>query len=350
MNDLTTRLDTILHDPMAPARAHGAGVGYVGFDFPQDLAFALDAPCLHLPWQADRATPFADQWLESGFPGWARSIVEDWGAGRFDCLRTVVFSRGDDASHRLYYYLRELQRRGRLAGPEPQVLDVARIPRDSSRRHTRDALATTAAALGVDATAWQSGIRRANALRDGFAALAASGLQGEQVNRLARASLFADVTSLLGDAAALAVATPRLRVLLAGSAPPDERLHDAVARAGGEVVAQLHGYAPARIGERIDPASADVIGAVADAVRASSGPRSFVDPARSLTRALDASRADAIVLWLTREDEALAWHVPALRSASAASGKPSLQLTARRWDGSDGALAEIESFVEKQLR
>ncbi|RYG86143.1 2-hydroxyacyl-CoA dehydratase, partial [bacterium] len=173
MSPLTTRLDAILADPLAEARARG-GIGFVGLDVPQDLAFALPTACVHLPWHADRPTPFADAWLESGFPGWARSILETWSTGAFDALRTVIFSRGDDASQRLYYYVRELQRRGRLAGPEARVLDVARIPRASSLRHTRDALVELAASLEVDEPALRVGIERANRLRDGFASLAAA--------------------------------------------------------------------------------------------------------------------------------------------------------------------------------
>ncbi len=162
-------------DPRRSARAGACadgGIGFVGLDFPQDVTFALPMPCLHLPWRAGHATPFADQWLESSFPGWARSIVESWSSGAFDVLAAVVFSRGDDASQRLYYYVRELQRRGRLSGPEPLILDVARIPRETSRRHTRAALATVTRALGLDDDALRRGIARANALRARFESVA----------------------------------------------------------------------------------------------------------------------------------------------------------------------------------
>ena len=69
MKALEATLDAILADPLREARAHGAGVGYVGPDIPLDVLLAAERPVAHLPWHADRATPFADRWLESSFPG-----------------------------------------------------------------------------------------------------------------------------------------------------------------------------------------------------------------------------------------------------------------------------------------
>lgn len=341
-------VETLLRDPMASARERSDGIGYVGLDVPQELAFALDVPCLHLPWRADRITAFADSWLESSFPGWARSILEDWASGLFDALRAVVFSRGDDASQRLYYYVCELQRRGQLGGPEPIVLDVARIPRESSARHTRTALAELATRLDMDDGAWRRGIQRTNALREAFARIAAarSG-DGAAWHRVARASLHADVAPWLRPMQD--GVPPRLRVLLAGSAPPDERLHDAVARAGGDVVSETHGYGYARLGPRLDADADDPLAEVARNFHQAAGPRSFADPAQRMDAALSAARADAVVLWLTREDEALAWHVPGLRRVAAERGVPLLALTARTWNADDGALTEIERFVTGSL-
>ena len=57
--------------------------------------------------------------------------------------------------------------------------------------------------------------------------------------------------------------------------------------------------------------------------------------------------ADAVVLWLTQDDEARAWHVPAQRAALAAARLPALWLTARRWTADDGALDDIAAFTRK---
>jgi len=347
MSTAARAIDAILADPLARSRDCGAGVGFVGLDYPQDVAFALPAPALHLPWRADRPVPFADRWLESSFPGWARSIVEDWSTGAFDALTTVVFSRGDDASQRLYYYVRELQRRGHLGGPAVAILDVARIPRETSRRHTRTALAAVVERLGLDDAALREGIRRTNVLRAAFAAVStARAGNGVGAHRLARASLFADVSPWAAEVMQ-PQATPRLRVLLTGSAPPDERLHDAVSLAGGDVVGETHGYGLHRLGAPIDAAIDDPLAAIASRLHEGGGPRSFADPAVALSSALESARPDVVVLWLTREDEAIAWQVPALRRVLAERGMPMLELTTRSWAADDGALAEIETFVAR---
>src|SRR5690606_35990857 len=99
------------------------------------------------------ATPWADRWLESSFPYWSRAILEQWHDGAFDQLETVVFSRADDASQRLYYYVAELQRSGKLRGPAPRMFDIALIPRESSLAHTEGALLELMGALDVEADA-----------------------------------------------------------------------------------------------------------------------------------------------------------------------------------------------------
>src|SRR5690606_38530408 len=115
-----------------PLAASRGGIGFVGPDVPVDVLLASGRPFGHLPWRATGAigaigatgatgaagaTPWADRWLESSFPFWARSILEQWHDGAFDALDTVIFSRADDASQRLYYYVAELKRRGKRGGP-----------------------------------------------------------------------------------------------------------------------------------------------------------------------------------------------------------------------------------------
>lgn len=347
-------VDRVLADPLAVALAHGARIGAVGFDVPPDLLAAVDGGAFLLPWRTGRPTPFADAWLENSFPGVARSILEDWAAGAFDALDAVVFSRGDDASQRLFYYVRELQRRGKLRGPEPLVFDVARIPRDSSRRHTEGSLRLLAARLGVGDAALAAGIRATDRLRDGLVAMAAEDrLDGVARHRLARASLFVDVAPMLAQAAATARsggasvdAGTRPRVVLAGSAPPDERLHEAVAAAAADIVAERHAYSFARFGAPVRAEQGDPFAALAAQVHASgSGPRGFGAPARRLVATCEAARADAVILWLTREDEALAWHLPEQQQALRNAAIPHLALPARRWDAADDAIASINAFI-----
>lgn len=321
------------------------GTGFVGSDVPLEILLATGRPFGHLPWH-DGATPRADKWLEPAFPFWTRAILEEWHAGRYDGLSHVVFSRSDDASQRLYYYVRELRRRGLLGGPEPVVFDCALIPRESSIAHTAAAMRELAGVLGVSADALPEGVRRANQLRARLAALqAARRNAGPFHERLTRAVLFSDASAWL-DGLSTPTGPDRPRVLLAGSVPPDDRLHQVVEDAGASIVAEQHAHALPLDAAPVDAGSADLPRALAQRVLATSvSPRSFSDRARALVAVANATGVQAVILWLTREDEGLAWHVPAQRRALAEAGLPALVLANRDWRAADGAREEITKFI-----
>lgn len=351
-DDITTVVEEILRAPLAVAKG---GIGFVGADLPVDLFVASGRSFGHLPWRAEGTTAWADRWLESGFPGWTRSILEDWHGGRFDGLSQVVFSRSDDASQRLYYYVRELQQRGQLAGPAPLVFDIALLPRESSLEHTAQSLRSLGEVLGVDETALRGAVPRVNALRRQLA-LWQSGRTGDGATheRLSRATLFSDATTWAGREATRAGtgdgAANRPRVLLAGSVPPDQRLHEAIESTGASVVGEAHAHGLLRLGAPLEPAGESPFLALARHLRATSAaPRSVFDRAQWIVAQARQARAAAVVLWLTREEESLAWHVPAQRAALQSAGIPCLALTARRWNADDGAAGEIATFCREML-
>jgi len=346
MSSLEKALDTILSDPLAQVGANDRAIGYVGGDVPLDLLLAAARPAMHLPWNVDRATHRADKWLEGRFPLWARSMLEDWFDGRFDALAQVVFTRGNDSAHRLYYYVCELQRRGELAGPEALVFDVAKVPRAASLRHTEAAIRSLALQLGIDIARFGAGIRRANEVRAVFGRLASTrGSDGPLHEKLARASLFADVQPLLAEHAIPAGRAPSARILLAGSPPPDDRLHRMVEETGASIVAELHERCALRLGPAVAE-EGDPVETVARQVCAGTlGPRAFGDAGARLVAAARQVRADAVVQWLSDDDEGLAWLVPGQRRALEAANLPALALTSRRGDCDDGAGPEIARFA-----
>jgi len=354
MNTLEATLDAILGDPLRDARAHGAALGYLGPDIPLDVLLAAGRPVVHLPWHADRVTPFADRWLESGFPGWAHSILEDWHDRRFTCLSQVVFSRACDASQRLYYYVCELQRRGDLAGPEALIFDMALVPRETSLAHAAAGVSKLCGQLGIESAALGEAIARTNRQRRQFDELQSTRGEGVVHEKIARASLYADLAQVLegqvlqqvSTAATGPARTRRRRLVLAGSAPPDGRLHRAAASAGADFVAEAHVHGLTRLGLPVQEGTPDHARAIAQQLRSSSiGPRSFLDRATWLLDQARRAHADAVVLWLTREDEALGWHVPAQRKALEEAGLPVLLLTGRHWSVDDGAGETIAAFA-----
>ncbi len=355
MNDMVSvaEIDFRLREPLAAYRDGSGGVGFVGPDIPIEVLIASDRPFGHLPWRTDRATPWADRWLESSFPYWSRSILEQWREGVFDALETVVFSRSDDASHRLYYYVRELQQRGKLRGPKPLIFDIALIPRESSLAHTETALIQLMRVLDVNVGMLPDAIERANALRRGFTRLERSRVaNGPLYERLGRAALWSNPCGWIESLRLPESPPSATRLLLAGTTPPDERLHEAAEASGASIVAEAHALALDRLGPELDGASVDEregpTRMLAKHLRAVSiAPRAFFDRGTWIVARARAARAAGVVVWLAREDEALAWTAPSFERALAAAGLPVLMLTARRWQADDDTPERIAEFIRR---
>lgn len=346
MTAIDLLLDSVLADELAGARASSGAIGYVGCDVPLDLLLASERFACHLPWSTGRSTPFADQWLESSFAPWARSMLEDWSAGRFDFFDCVVFSRGDDNSQRLYYYICELQRRGLIGGPSALVFDIAKIRRESSIDRSISAVRHLALQLEIDPDRLHAGIERANRRRVLFEKLdAGRGRPGARYERIARASLFADLDEIL-DETTVSGDTAEKRVLLAGSAPPDERLHVAIEESDWVVTGELHERPLTRFGPEIDASFDDAARAIGrHAHDLTLGARSFADRGALLVDAARRTEAGAVLLWLIEEDEALTWTVPRQRAALRAAGIPVYVATRRKWEANDGITEELAGFL-----
>lgn len=278
------------HEVLAAAGLHGG-----------PIALDLAAP-----------TPRAQQWLESKFAPHAFALVEAWANGAYDHLDGVLFSRADDNSQRLYYYLCELQRRGLVTGPRPLIFDIGKIPRATSRDLTVAAVRKLAADLGVSDAALEQAIVAGNRSR-----------------------------------AAQSPARPSAPVcLLHGTPPPDRRLHNAIEAAGFAA----SGLTMVEVWLSPGPAVAEGTGDPAAALGAQlharhQGARSFVDPSAHMHDLVVASGARAVVLWRIEEDEAQTWQFPAERRTLASLAIPALVLTRTDWLARDGAPEAINEFL-----
>ena len=343
---MTAMIDAILADPLGPARAAPRSIGYVGFDVPIDLLLAPPIYSAHLPWRTGTAFPVADRWLESGFPQWSRAIMEDWAAGHFDFMEAVIFTRGDDAAQRLYYYISELQRRGDIGGPKPLIFDVARINRPTSVARTSYSVRHLAGLLGLTDADLAEGIARANARREAFEAWeAVRGADGAGHARRARASLYAPINELLESGPTPSL-QPERRILLAGSVPPDERIHRTVEASGFSITGEAHDLSLLRHGPVVS-ASGDPAEAIGGQIQALPiGARSFANRGPIVVEAAARARAQAVILWYVEEDEAQVWQIPSQTQALAREGIPALVLTRRAWSGEDDTAEQIQAFLK----
>ncbi|WP_417318700.1 2-hydroxyacyl-CoA dehydratase [Emcibacter sp.] len=337
----------ILSDPLEAVRRTRHPIGYLGLDIPLDILLAYQGGVVHLPWTPDMVTPFADNWLESGFAPWTRSILEAWHRGEFDFLERVIFSRGSDNIQRLYYYICELQSRGVLAGPTAEIFDVAKIQRPTSLARNAEAVEKLCAVLKIDREALAGGIKKANVIRrklaDKLEHRSGAGASWEQ---LSRALLFADPQDVLEHFEVDEKIGGR-RLILAGSVPPDDRIHQIIDRSGWTVIDEFHDGSLHHYGPAVTVAEEGEITALAKHIHQSShGPRSFSNLSDRLLRRVDEQKPEAVILWMIEEDETLVWELPKQVAALEKAGIPYLALTRRNWLFNDSAGDEIRRFLE----
>lgn len=287
-------------------------IAIAGPNLPLELLEATGRFAGAVPFDPERETPVASQWVENKFLPWAHPVIEAWAAGEYDHLDQVLFSRADDTSQRLYYYACELQRRGLIAGPEPMILDIAKIPRDLSRDRTIMKLRELGEKLGVSEDALEAEIVKTNAAR-----------------------------------AEPAEADDRPVCVLSGTAAPDHRLRDAIAGAGFATVGQTVIEEWLSLGEAIEEGTGDPYAALGRKLHRAPSSRSMADRGELLTKAIADTGASAVILWRVEEDEDQGWHLPVERAAIDAAGIPGLVLTRRDWLARDGAIDEITAFLKE---
>jgi benzoyl-CoA reductase/2-hydroxyglutaryl-CoA dehydratase subunit BcrC/BadD/HgdB len=360
MNSFESLLHSLLLDPMSAPRElkarGGRAIGYFGRDVPVELILAANALPLRLYGRADAPTPHADRFLEPAFSAQIRSIAEQWFSGEFDCLEAVIFPRSSDNAQRLYYYLCELQRRGKCGGPRPLIYDIASIRRDSSRAHTAAATQILASQIGVDPGKLVESVQaveRRVALRAQLNSLRlqARAPAGSFAWRALRASDAAwgnaEFETQLGDWVRAPVTHgPTRRILLAGNAPPDARIHLAVEAAGGNVVREVDEEGTHLLQSREPGSEHSLQSIAARCYEAASLPQQFMLSADVLTAHARAVKADGVVTWMVQEEEALVWELPGQLRALADARIPVLVLTHQKWAAGADTCAEIARFLQ----
>jgi hypothetical protein len=355
MSMLPHKVDALLADPYSDARAAArAGqrvIGYVGPDAPVELILSSGALPLRLSGALDVHASHADRFIERAFMPEIRSIAGQWLAGALDFLSAVVLPRSDDSAQRLYYYICELQRTAKCAGPVPLIHDVASIGRQVSFEHTIAATTRLAVSIGMRANALPEAADRTSARATLLRRLMSASIAGSTVNRVARAlqyswqpSLEREIQSWLDDGPTPSPA--ECRVMLVGNSPPDDRLHVALESANATVVRELTDakWFPLP-GETAAP-RADYIEAIGARYHSRlTLAQSLAQLPEILSSEARAVQADGVVIWAIEEDETLPWVLPAQLRALQGAGVPTLALTRQQWKPAPETLRAVSEFA-----
>ena len=352
--EFSTLLRRLRLDPQEMAReAARAGqrvVGYVGNDVPVALILAAGALPVRVRVAAGSDDRAVDEFVEASFTPELRAIAAQWMGGALDHLDAVVFSRADDSGQRLYYYLCELQRRGLCRGPRPLLYDVASLGRASSAEYSLESTRSLATQLGTVVARLEPALQRVREREGLLAAVKArrqlpAPLPGSAAWLFDHAAAcdwrdaFDEPARRWLDAAAL-LPIPR-RVMLAGDPLPDEQIHTAIEACGASVVLELTETSAARTGNGRDPLAA----IAAEFQRRESPAIAMRSNARWLADCALEQRADAVVVWLSEQDEALPWEIARQSGSLRDAGLPVLLLARQPWRVSAAVITQVMHFV-----
>jgi hypothetical protein len=134
--------------------------------------------------------------------------------------------------------------------------------------------------------------------------------------------------------------------LIAGTPPPDRRLHAMVEAAGWHAVGPTLRESWDALGPPVEEGGDPFASVTAQLHALAHGGRAFFDRAAALLEDVRRSGAQAVMLWFAEEDEARIWDLPAQRAVLADAGVPALVLTRRDWRANAGEAEEIGPFLQ----
>jgi len=251
----------------------------------------------------------------------------------------------------LYYYLCELQRMGECKGPTPLLFDLARIQRKTSLAHTIESTRALAVAIGSDESRLPVAIERVAARERLLAELATLrmaddvplGSAAYRMVRGARTDWSQEFDRSFRDwLSNRATVTPRKRVLLVGSVPPDDPLHAAIEVDGTVVVGEIN--EASTVAQRATNAAGAVEAIAHRCYEQTNAVGALLQSPADIVGAAKALRADGVIVWMVATDTGLAWQAPRIENALRIAGLPTLMLTSQPSPLSADALTQIAQF------
>ena len=331
-------------------------VGVVGRDVPLELIEAFGASPHRLAGDPHADRTEADRWLGRGIDPAANARLAGVLADGFAAVDAIAVANDSEASLRLYYALRELARTDPDAGVPPlHLLEVPHIPRPTSRDYARAEFArfgevlTTWTGTPLDATELARAIESREAARAALAGRRAE-LPGSRFLELRLRLDRGPVDAVQRELDAVPAVTPsgRPRLVLSGSGHDHPGVTQAIESAGFDVVGDDHPDGELGLGAR---SSAPTLDALADRYCADgptphrSSPR---ERAEHLARLVDERRADGVLVYVRRFDDAPLWDVAAQRRGVAV---PLVLLSGQEYGEIDAAdLARAHADIQGAAR
>ncbi|MDY7104491.1 MAG: 2-hydroxyacyl-CoA dehydratase family protein [Actinomycetota bacterium] len=327
----------------APGRPSRPVIGVIGRDVPLELVEAAGAAPLTLRGDPSIDLGPADTLLGTGLDPAARAILAQLLGTGFAGLDALVACTDCEGSVRVFYALRELARvRSDLGIPPVHLVDVAHLPRESSRRYTTLRLAELRAVLSdwtgraadddrlADAIVQRDEVRRRLVALDALRRRDPPWCTGSELlaaATAARRATAAEVLPLLDrvlteagppdrtDGSGRTDTTGGRRVLLTGSAHGEPGVTAAIEASGGVVVADDHPTGALGLDLTCESPTLEALAArtAADGVTPQRG--RTADRAAQTARLVAERDAEVVIAYVRCLDEAPLWDAAAQRDA-----------------------------------
>ncbi|MHA6667869.1 2-hydroxyacyl-CoA dehydratase subunit D [Homoserinimonas sp. A447] len=342
-------------------------IGYVGQDVPAELILAAGARPLRLRGNPEWNTDAADRYLGTGLDPATRSILAGILAGHFAGLRAIVVSSDCDASQRLFYVLREIQRvEPQTPLPAVYLLDILHLPRPTTTRYNIVRLNQCADALGewtgcpVTDASLADAIKEVNETRDAQRAVMA--LRHAVPARLTGAEALAIIVAgtrlpaqryrtllqALVDGAETLPTHEGTRVFVSGSNHDSDAVYRAIEDGGAVIVSEDHDWGELTIGINVAGDSLDALARRYQSNGPTAQRASAQERAQYAVTATTRAVAGVLLSYSREKDEAPLWDFPA---QAAALTIPALAAHRQMYGliGSEAAAAALEPQTDKDL-
>lgn len=349
-------LTRIYTERAVDSRNAGPVVGVTSNTVPWELLRAAGLhPFLLSPRRKE--TPLADRYMEDAFSARIKAIFDFLVSSEGKRLAAVVIPRTSEQEHKLYLYLREVDRQGVGQTPKPILYNLlhARSPEAEAyglgRTHDLKQQLEQLTGHPIEADALREAIAEGNSARQAIRALlqqregGAPKVRGSEALALIGAWYFMDRSeyALLAQEALreIEMRTPLEGpwILIKGSPMDGPELCVAIESYGAVVVAEDDWWGSRAAGRDIDT-TIDPMRAIFEKYYFDApSPRVFPAEVSDAWFFNRASEVDGVIFYLPQEDDVLGWDYPRLRDSLDERGIPHLMA---RSDSSD----EIAAFVE----
>jgi benzoyl-CoA reductase/2-hydroxyglutaryl-CoA dehydratase subunit BcrC/BadD/HgdB len=334
----------------------GKVVGCLGSDIPEEILIAFGIMPVHICGNRKNTTTQADQFLEEGFNQRIKSQFEQIVNGTYYYLNHLIISNSSDAIIRVYYYLRAAKKYNlSLPLPELYFFDFLHSRFRESALYNRERLMALIKYLenwtgeSLNQEKLHNAIQLCNKNRELLRQL--KDLRCSQEVRISGTMALKILTSssftpkevhnqalegFLTQVKHLSVMKGK-RIFISGSSHDHTQFYELVESCGGVIVGEDHEFSSRRFDNQVST-NVDPIDGIVDCYHLRVPPTyqaTVSERVNSLIKEVKETKAEGVIFYIHKADDAPSWDFPEQREALKALGIPALLLDRQAYGVND---------------